>query len=65
MRTPEKYDVNRFKKRLKGLIAAGTAAAAIAGGAVTVSDNLNQFTDNILILGEKLGITSEEIRSQP
>ena len=65
IKTPEKHDVNRFKKRLKGLLAAGTAAATIAGGAVTFSDNLNQFTDNVLILGEKLGITSEEIRSQP
>jgi hypothetical protein len=44
------------------LVAAGTAAAAIAGGAATFSGNLNTFTDNVLELSEKIGLSRDAIQ---
>lgn len=64
---PEKLEPKRLSKHLKRLIvtgtAAGTAAATLAGGAVTFSDNINQFTDNVFELGEKIGLSREEIQN--
>jgi len=59
---PEKQEPKRIGKRLQRLIAAGTAAATIAGGAVKFSDNINKFTDNVVELGEKIGLTKEQIQ---
>ncbi|PZV07887.1 MAG: pentapeptide repeat-containing protein [Leptolyngbya sp.] len=49
----------RLGKRLQRLIAAGTAAATLAGGAATFSGNVNEFTENVFELGEKIGLTRE------
>jgi len=62
---PEKPEAKRLGKRLQKLIAAGTTAAAIASGAVTFSGNVNEFTDNVLELGEKIGLTREAIQTGP
>ena len=35
---------------------------AIAGGAATVSGNINEFTENVLELGEKVGLAREDIQ---
>jgi uncharacterized protein YjbI with pentapeptide repeats len=62
LKTPERQDPKRLGMRLKRLVAAGTAAAAIAGGAATFSGNLNTFTDNVLELGEKIGLPRDAIQ---
>lgn len=49
----------RVGKRLQRLIAAGTAAATLAGGAATFSGNVNEFTENVFELGERIGLTRE------
>ena len=56
LKTPEKQTPKRIGKRFQRLIAAGTAAATIAGGAATFSDDLNEFTKNVVDLAEKVGI---------
>jgi uncharacterized protein YjbI with pentapeptide repeats len=62
LKTPERQDPKRLGMRLKRLVAAGTAAAAIAGGAATFSGNLNTFTDNVLELSEKIGLSRDAIQ---
>jgi uncharacterized protein YjbI with pentapeptide repeats len=62
LQTPEKQDPKRIGKRLKRLMAAGTAAIAISGSAATASGNLNEFATNVLELGEKIGFTQENIQ---
>lgn len=57
LKAPEKQDPKRIGKRLKRLIAAGTAAATLASGAATFSGNINEFTSNVLSLSKKLGIS--------
>ncbi|MEA5450015.1 hypothetical protein VB780_15650 [Leptolyngbya sp. CCNP1308] len=59
---PEKQEPKRIGKRLQRLIAAGTAAATLAGGAATFSGNVNDFTANVLELGEKIGLSRDEIQ---
>ncbi len=56
LKTPEKQTPKRIGKRFQRLIAAGTAAATVAGGAATFSGNLNEFTTNVVELAEKVGI---------
>lgn len=58
---PEKNTPKRIGKRLQRLVAAGTAVASLAGGAATFSGNLNEFTENVLELGEKVGLSVEAI----
>ena len=67
IKTPEKHNPTRFKKRLRGLLAAGTTAAALATGAANFSGDLNEtavnfgeFSDNVIELGERLGVTIEK-----
>jgi hypothetical protein len=62
LQKPEKQEPKRLGMRLKRLVAAGTTAAAIAGGAATFSGNLNTFTDNVLELGEKIGLSRDAIQ---
>ncbi len=62
---PEKQEPKRIGKRLQRLIAAGTAAATLAGGAATLSGNVNEFTDNVFELGEKIGLSREAIQFDP
>ena len=59
---PEKQEPKRLGKRLQRLLAAVTAAATVAGGAATLSGDINEFTDNVLELGEKIGITREQLQ---
>ncbi|MBD2107594.1 pentapeptide repeat-containing protein [Nodosilinea sp. FACHB-13] len=56
---PEKQEPKRIGKRLQRLMAAGTAAATLAGGAATFSGNVNEFTENVFELGERIGLTRE------
>jgi uncharacterized protein YjbI with pentapeptide repeats len=62
LQTPEKQDPKRIGKRLKRLIAAGTAAVAISGSVATASGHLNEFATNVLELGEKIGLMQEKIQ---
>ncbi|MBE9111441.1 pentapeptide repeat-containing protein [Nodosilinea sp. LEGE 07298] len=62
---PEKQEPKRIGKRLQRLIAAGTAAATLAGGAATFAGDINHFTANVLDLGEKIGLTRDAIQSNP
>lgn len=62
---PDKQEPKRIGKRLQRLIAAGTAAATIAGGAATFSGNVNEFTENVLNLGEQIGLSRDAIQSNP
>jgi uncharacterized protein YjbI with pentapeptide repeats len=59
---PKKQEPKRIGRKLQRLIAAGTAAATIAGGAATFSGDVNEFTQNVLELGEKIGIAREDIQ---
>ena len=59
LKAPEKQEPKRIGKRLQRLIAAGTAAATIAGGAATFSGDINEFTDNVLELAEKVGLSRD------
>lgn len=59
LQAPEKQDPKRLGKRLKRLMAAGTAAVAISGSAATAAGHLNEFTTNVLELGEKIGFRQE------
>lgn len=59
---PDKQEPKRIGKRLRRLIAAGTAAATLAGGAATFAGNVNEFTDNVFELGEKIGLTRDAIQ---
>lgn len=59
----EKQEPKRIGKRLQRLIAAGTAAATLAGGAATFADDINDFTANVLELGEKIGLSRDAIQS--
>ncbi len=62
LKIPEKQDPNRFGKRLKRLLAAGTAAGTIASGAATFSGDVKEFTDNVVELTQKLGIPVELVQ---
>ena len=62
LKAPEKQEPKRIGKRLQRLMAAGTAAATLAGGAATFSGNLNDFTTNVLDLTEKLGVPIELVQ---
>jgi uncharacterized protein YjbI with pentapeptide repeats len=62
LKQPERQEPKRLGKRLQRLLAAGTAAATVAGGAATFSGNLNEFTSNVLELGEKIGLSIEDIQ---
>jgi hypothetical protein len=62
LKNPEKREPKRIGKRLQRLIAAGTAAATIAGGAATFSGNLNEFTSNVLELAEKVGLSQDVVQ---
>lgn len=56
---PEKQDPKRLGRRLKRLAAVGTAVATLAGGAVSISEDINKFTNNVMELGEKLEVPFE------
>ena len=56
-------DQNRIGRRLKRLAAVATTIGAIAGGAATVSGDLNDFTGNVIELTETLGIPIEQVQS--
>ena len=60
LKAPEKQEPKRIGKRLQRLISAGTAAATIAGGAAKFSGDINEFTDNVLLLVEKVGLPMEK-----
>jgi hypothetical protein len=60
---PEKQEPKRIGKRLQRLIAAGTAAATLVGGAATFAGNVNDFTSNVLELGEKIGLSRDAIQN--
>jgi GTPase SAR1 family protein len=62
LKIPEKQDPNRFGKRLKRLLAAGTAAGTIASGAATFSGDIKEFTNNILELTQNLGVPIELVQ---
>lgn len=62
---PEKQEPKRIGKRLQRLLAAGTTAATLVGGAATFSGNVNDFTANVLELGEKIGLSRDAIQSNP
>lgn len=62
LQMPEKRDPKRIEKRLKRLVAAGTAAIAISGGAATASGHLNEFVTNVVELGEKVGLIQNNIQ---
>ena len=64
IKNPEKHNPKRLARRLKRIAAIGTAVTALTGGAVTVSDNLNTFTDNITELGEKLEVPIESLKAR-
>lgn len=53
----EKRNLKRICRRLRALMAVGTASATVAGGA----ENINEFTENIFELGEKLGLSRVDI----
>lgn len=57
---PDKCEPSRLGRRLRRLAAAGTAALAIGGsamsGAVDLSAKANEFTGNVQELADKLGI---------
>lgn len=57
---PDKCDPKRLGRRLRRIAAAGTAALAISGSAMTdavdLSANVNEFTKNVQELADKLGI---------
>ncbi|PSN16168.1 hypothetical protein C7293_03880 [filamentous cyanobacterium CCT1] len=59
---PEKQEPKRIGKRLQRLLAAGTAAATLAGGAATFAGDVNDFTANVLDLGEKIGLSRDAIQ---
>ncbi|MBW4484384.1 MAG: pentapeptide repeat-containing protein [Tildeniella torsiva UHER 1998/13D] len=59
---PEKQEPKRIGKRLQRLIAAGTAAATLAGGAATFAGNINEFTENVFELGEKIGLSRDAVQ---
>ncbi|MBD1917986.1 MULTISPECIES: pentapeptide repeat-containing protein [Cyanophyceae] len=59
---PEKQEPKRIGKRLQRLIAAGAATTTLAGGAATFAGNVNDFTANVLDLGEKIGLTRDMIQ---
>ena len=58
----EKQEPKRIGKRLQRLIAAGTAAATLAGGAATFSGNINDFTSNVLELAERVGLSQDAVQ---
>lgn len=62
---PEKQEPKHIGKRLQQLIAAGATAATLAGSAATFSGNINDFTANVLELGEKIGLSRDAIQSNP
>jgi uncharacterized protein YjbI with pentapeptide repeats len=63
---PTKQAPKRIGRRLRRLIASGTAAMTIAGGAATFSGDVNEFTQNVLELGEKVGISRDDVQgNQP
>ncbi|MFH7242027.1 MAG: pentapeptide repeat-containing protein [Spirulina sp.] len=61
----EKPEPKRIGKRLQRILAAGTAAATLAGGAATFTGDLNEFTQNVLELGEKIGLDRGSIQGNP
>jgi uncharacterized protein YjbI with pentapeptide repeats len=62
LKIPEKQEPKRIGKRLQRLIAAGTAAATLTGGAATFSGNINDFTSNALELAEKVGLSRDAVQ---
>ena len=64
LKAPEKREPKRIGKRLQRLIAAGTAAASVAGGAATFSGNINEFTGNVLDLREKVGLSRDAVQGE-
>ncbi len=58
----EQPNPKRIGKRLQRLIAAGTAAATIAGRVATCSGNLNEFTGNVLKLAEKVRLSRDTVQ---
>ena len=64
LKAPEKREPKRIGKRLQRLIAAGTAAASVAGGAATFSGNINEFTGNVLELAEKVGLSRDAVQGE-
>ncbi|GEM_PF-842496 len=58
----DKQSPKRIGKRLRRLIAAGTAAATLASGTATFAGNVNEFTDHVFELGEKIGLAREAIQ---
>ena len=64
IKSKEKQNPERIKRRLKRLASLGTSVAALSSFAVDVSDNLNTFTDHITELGEKLEIPIESMKAK-
>lgn len=62
LKTPEKQNPKRIGKRLQRLLAARTAAAIFAGGAATLSGDINEFTGNVLELAERVGLSQDAIQ---
>jgi CHASE3 domain sensor protein len=62
---PDKQEPKRIGKRLQRILAAGTAAATLAGGAATFTGDLNEFTQNVLELGNKIGLDRGAIQGNP
>ncbi|TVP63668.1 MAG: hypothetical protein EA342_17670, partial [Leptolyngbya sp. LCM1.Bin17] len=58
----DKQSPKRIGKHLRRLIAAGTAAATLASGTATFAGNVNEFTDHVFELGEKIGLAREAIQ---
>ena len=62
LKVSEKQEPTRIGKRLQRLMAAGTAAATVAGGAAAFSGNINEFTGNVLELAEKIGLSRDTVQ---
>ncbi len=62
---PDKQEPKRIGKRLQRILAAGTAAATLAGNAAIFTGDLNEFTQNLLELGEKIGLDRTTIQGNP
>ncbi|NEZ58498.1 TIR domain-containing protein [Adonisia turfae] len=57
LKMPEKQNPKRIGRRLQRLIVAGTTAATLASGAATFSSDVNEFTENVVDLAGKIGIS--------
>lgn len=64
IKNPEKQDPKRLGKRLKRLAAVGTAVATLARGTVSISEDINKFTNNVMELGEKLEAPIEFVKAR-